>query len=96
MPLMYKMIPRLSFRVKVGKKKICLTFIDLPGEFNGGKGVSVEVYRRYKHFYDNIDFIWYCTDPGEILQLDGSGKKLGYDKDDDIISVERLCENMAD
>lgn len=88
-------IPRVSFRVSISGKKICLTFIDLPGEFNGGEGLDEKIYRRYKNFYDNIDFVWYCTDAAEVMQLLGKEKEaLGYEEQQEIIKTSRLLSNM--
>lgn len=95
-------IPRISFRVtlKNQNKKYVLTFIDLPGEFNDEKEVKKELYEQYTDFFKNIDFVWYCTDPGEVLQLAGDAdsneeiQKLGYAKDRGIINSESLIANM--
>lgn len=95
-------IPRISFRVtlKNQNKKYVLTFIDLPGELNDEKEVKQELYEQYTEFYKNIDFVWYCTDPGEVLQLKGDAenneaiKKLGYAKNKGIINSESLIANM--
>ncbi len=88
-------IPKVSFRVRIKEKSIVLTFIDLPGEFDGINGISNEIYRRYEDFYKNIDFVWYCTDPGEVQQLTGSSKKLlGYEENQEIISTNKLASNM--
>lgn len=88
-------IPRVSFRVVINGRSIILTFIDLPGEFNGEKGIDINIYRKYENFYKNIDFVWYCTDPGEVQQLKGEAKKiLGYEENKDILSTDTLISNM--
>ncbi len=95
-------IPKISFRVtlKNQNKKYVLTFIDLPGEFNDEKEVKKELYEQYTEFFKNIDFVWYCTDPGEVLQLAGDAnsnediRKLGYAEDKGIINSESLIANM--
>lgn len=95
-------IPRLSFKVTIGKKDakkkkhICLTFVDLPGEFNDENGISEELKRRYRNIFENIDFVWYCTDPGEIQQLQGEvvRNELGYEGKQ-IIETDRIKYNMG-
>lgn len=95
-------IPRLSFRVCIGNEKICLTFVDLPGEYNNKDGINSEIFKKYRYFYENIDFIWYCTDPGEVKQLQGTAdnsediRALGYEKGQEIINVGKLKSNMTD
>lgn len=94
-------IPRLTFRVTIGKetarkkKYLCLTFVDLPGEFNNEKGLAPELQERYRNIFQNIDFVWYCTDPGEIEQLQGEivRNELGYDEKK-IIETDRIKDNM--
>lgn len=78
-------VPRVSFRVTVGSQYFCLTFVDFPGEFsNMGRE---EMYHTYNDYFHNVDFVWYCTDPGEILQIGGDAgtsekiRNLGYDKE---------------
>ena len=95
-------IPKVSFEVDLGegKGKICLTFIDVPGEFNDEEGVDEKIYADYSRFYQNIDFIWYCTDPGEVNQIAGEAQEnpalqeLGYEEKTRIISTARLRKNM--
>lgn len=96
-------IPRLTFRIKfknLNSKSICLTFVDIPGEYNNSEGVNEAIYRKYKNFYDNIDFVWYCTDPAEVRELDGTAEKtpellhLGYEKDKGAMDTESLIINM--
>lgn len=96
----YDTIPRLTFKVRIDNRNICLTFIDLPGEFNNKKGIDGQIYNKYKNFYDNIDFVWYCTDPGEVMQLEGEAQHreeimaLGYEADQEVIKLPRLLSNM--
>ncbi len=93
-------IPRLSFKVSIGKcgakKNICLTFVDLPGEFNDESGISDELKKRYRNIFQNIDFVWYCTDPGEIQQLQGEIVRdgLGYEQKQ-VIETDRIKYNMG-
>lgn len=88
-------IPRVSFRVSIGKRDICLTFVDLPGELNSESGISEDLNRRYQDIFGNIDFVWYCTDPGEIQQLEGDivATGLGYG-DRGVVSTQRIKSNM--
>lgn len=90
-------IPRVSFRVSIGGNKICLTFVDVPGEFNSKDGIAKEVTERYGDIFDNIDFVWYCTDPGEIAQLTGKvvENELGYGKKP-VLSTGRIKANMRE
>ncbi len=95
-------IPKISFKVTFKNRNtpICLTFVDIPGEFNGDQGVNQKVYQKYKNYYDNIDFIWYCTDPAEIRQLEGKAaemeqlQSLGYERDQEIVKNPSLVSNM--
>ena len=84
-------IPRVSFEVSVGEGKICLTFVDLPGELNNENGIDSELNPRYENVFNNIDFVWYCTDPGEIEQLIGE-HDLGRQK---VIPTETIIDNMS-
>ena len=93
-------IPKVSFRVTVNGKKIILTFVDLSGEFNGQNGLDDKIYKDRTPFYDNVDFVWYCTDPAEVMQLEGTAQdnkeleKLGYGADLEIIPTDKLVYNM--
>lgn len=101
-------VPRVSFFVTIRDKhtnmlikEMTLTFVDLPGELNNEEGINDEFYARYSHFYENVDFLWYCTDPGELLQLtevaENSEKvqELGYGGRERIMSTEEICTNMT-
>lgn len=89
-------IPRVSFRVSIGKKDICLTFVDVPGEFNNENGIDKRLDERYRRIFNSIDFVWYCTDPGEVQQLQSSDivkHNLGYD-DKEVMDTSRIKDNM--
>lgn len=91
-------IPRVSFRVTVGNrnKNICLTFVDVPGEFNNEKGIDARLDERYRKIFNSIDFVWYCTDPGEVQQLQSSEivkYNLGY-VDKEVMATNRIKDNM--
>lgn len=101
-------IPRVSFFVTIRdqktnllRKELTLTFVDLPGEFNDEKGINAQLFSKYAHYFENVDFLWYCTDPGELLQVNVTADKselvqeLGYDKDKKILSTEEICTNMT-
>ena len=96
-------IPRVSFCVNIRdtitnvlEKIITLTFVDLPGELTNEEGINDEFYSRYAQFFENVDYIWYCTDPGELMQNPGSTQKaeLGYEKDKQILTTEEISDNM--
>lgn len=94
-------IPRISFRVTLGNVgHIILTFVDLPGELNNEEGISAELFRRYQHYFDNVDFVWYCTDPGELIRLNEAASEgndadqLGYDEGRKVLRTEKICNNM--
>ena len=94
-------IPRISFRVRLANTGyIVLTFVDLPGELNNEEGISEELFRRYQHYFDNVDFIWYCTDPGELVGLIAGAQngndadQLGYDSGRAALRTEQICNNM--
>lgn len=89
-------IPKVTFKVTVEGRPLALTFIDLPGEFNNGEGVKDKVFEKYRYFYENVDFVWYCTDPKEVLQLEKCDDELGYDRGHKLISTEELKRNMAE
>lgn len=92
-------IPKISFQVTVGRgRKLCLSFVDIPGEWNGKKGTET-ADREYGDMYKNIDFVWYCTDPAEIGQLKGGRdvvEQLGGDDKRDIITLGELARNMSE
>ena len=100
-------IPEITFRVMVGEADsdddenfVVLTFIDLPGEYIKGR-MSDAIYEKYKPFYDHIDFVWYCTDPGEVRQIKGSAQdttaieELGYGGTQEIIPTREIIEHMT-
>lgn len=94
-------IPRISFRVTLGNVgHIVLTFVDLPGELNNERGISAEMFRRYQHFFDNVDFVWYCTDPAELVGLQvgaqegNSADQLGYTEGRAALRTAQICNNM--
>ena len=100
-------VPRVSFRVTIADRKtgtpleiLTLTFVDLPGELNNQNGIDGEFFHRYSHYFQNVDYIWYCTDPGELQQLQGSAekneavRKLGYDLDKTVLSLDAIRDNM--
>lgn len=94
-------IPRISFRVTLGNLgHIVLTFVDLPGELNNEKGINDEMFKRYHHFFDNVDFVWYCTDPAELVGLQvgaqegNSADKLGYSEGRAALRTAQICNNM--
>ncbi len=92
-------IPRVSFKVTIGReqqKSIVLTFVDLPGEFNDENGIKEEVQKKYHRIFENIDFVWYCISPREVLQLEDNDRiqeMLGYG-DREIVPTERIRYNM--
>lgn len=100
-------IPRLSFCVSVRDKrtgqmagKLTLTFVDLPGELNNEKGIDALFFERYAHYFENVDYLWYCTDPGELLQLRASAQdnplvhNLGYEGDKRVLTNDEIKDNM--
>lgn len=89
-------IPRVSFKVTVGDRCFCLTFVDLPGELNGPDGISEQFANDYPFFAKNIDFVWYCTANTEVEELVGEAamKSGGFDEEKDMVSVGRLIINM--
>ena len=91
-------IPKLTFLVRFNRnnpKYICLTFIDIPGELIG-ENLDDEIYERYSGCYENIDFVWYCTDPVELRQLINKEDiaRVGYGES--ILSTEKICSNMRE
>ena len=99
--LVKKNTSRLSFRVTLGKNGyITLTFVDLPGELNNEEGISDEMFARYGYYFDNVDFIWYCTDPGELVGLQETAQKgnhadeLGLEEGKAPLRTARICANM--
>ena len=63
-------IPKLTFHVKINRpnKKIvhlCLTFVDLPGEFCRERD-NVTLLARYRYFYQHVDYLLYCIEPSEL------------------------------
>lgn len=101
-------IPRISFCVHVRDPKtnilagrLVLTFVDLPGELNGEGGIKDELYARYIQYFKNVDYLWYCTDPGELLQLHETAAKsekvreLGYESDKRALTLEEISSNMS-
>lgn len=100
-------IPRVSFCVEVRDPrthqmgtKLTLTFVDLPGELNNEKGIDDEFFNRYSHYFENLDYLWYCTDPGELLQLsetaenDSSVRELGYEGQKRVLNLREISDNM--
>ncbi len=100
-------IPKVSFHVTVQDKRsnvlikeLTLTFVDLPGELNNEAGINDEFYARYAHYFDNLDCLWYCTDPGELLQLTDTAehsskvRELGYEGNKKALSTDEICTNM--
>ena len=100
-------IPRLSFCVSVRDKrtgqmagKLTLTFVDLPGELNNEKGIDALFFERYAQYFENVDYLWYCTDPGELLQLRASAQdnpvvhNLGYEGDKRVLTNDEIKDNM--
>ena len=100
-------IPRVSFCVTIYDTvinhltdKMVLTFVDLPGELNNETGINDEFYARYSHYFENVNYIWYCTDPAEILQLAETAEKsdkvkeLGYEVGESALSLNDIVSNM--
>ncbi len=93
-------IPNVTFRVDLEQGRyLSLTFIDLPGELMRAER-SQELYVKYKPFYDNVDFVWYCTDPGEVRQIEGAAedteeiRELGYEDDKRVLRTETIAQRM--
>lgn len=93
--------PRISFRVKLGTTGyIVLTFVDLPGELNNENGLSDELFEKYHHYFDNVDFMWYCTDPAELCRLEQAAHQgnladqHGYGEGKTALRTEVICNNM--
>lgn len=65
-------IPKVAFKVTIPnyKETINLMFVDLPGEFNNNEGISTELIENYLDLYKNVDYVWYCTDQGEVEQFE--------------------------
>lgn len=89
-------IPKVTFKVTIEGRPLALTFIDLPGEFNNRRGVENKIYEKYRYFYENVDFVWYCTDPREVLQLEEYNDELGYEEGNMLIDTETLKSNMLE
>lgn len=94
-------ISRISFKVRLGRiGYIVLTFVDLPGELNNENGIDNELFKRYQHYFDNVDFAWYCTDPGELRELSIGAQKgnladeLGLGDGRAPLRTEQICSNM--
>lgn len=94
-------IPRVSFRVTIGVERehpmyICLTFVDVPGELNSDKDSNNKFNElRYPHIFPNIDFIWYCTDIGEVGQLAKEDLKDLGRGEEAAISRAKIKDNMS-
>lgn len=101
-------IPMFTVVVRLGRKrKILLTIVDIPGEYNGKDGIDPKVHQQYEALYRNIDCVWYCTDIAEVMQITSDTEygvqmieDCGYDRLEDgsiyePVRLERLSENMG-
>lgn len=101
-------IPMFTVVVRIGRKrKILLTIVDIPGEYNGRNGIDPNIHQQYEALYGNVDCVWYCTDIAEMMQITADTeygiqmiKDCGYDTMEDgtmyePVRLEQLSENMG-
>lgn len=96
-------IPKVAFKVIIPgyKEPLSLMFVDLPGEFNNSDGISETLVSKYSLLYENINYIWYCTDRGEIeaFQVKGEDlpihiRELGYENGKLPLRTDVITHNM--
>ena len=102
-------IPRFSVRITITdhngtRKSLVLTVVDLPGEFDVRTGeengdISPDIIRDYADLYENVDFVWYCTDKVELDQIDIADAEdireaHGYEERHRLLDVHQRCRKL--
>lgn len=106
-------IPHFSVLVSVKgvegnpEKKLILTVVDLPGEYDAGTGENGvdfddNLRQEYGEFYQNVDCVWYCTDKAELEQIDIEQENmertrltLGYDIGRKLIRTPKRVDKLG-